>query len=95
MKMNWWHNEPIYMEGMLISSLCWNLTMGTVFIPHATAILSINCLKERKDGKTQQQQTPTICQNESINWDFWRSSKDNFLLLLEWQYSSDTDHEEK
>lgn len=58
MKMNWWHNEPIYMEDMLISSLCWNLTIGPVFIPHATATLSTKCLKERKDRKKQQQQTP-------------------------------------
>lgn len=59
------------MEDMLISSLCWNLTVGTVFIPHATAILSTNCLKERKDGENHQQQASNICQTESINWVFF------------------------
>lgn len=78
MKMIWWHNEPIYMEDMLTSSLCWNLTMGTVFIPHATAIFSTNCPKKRKDGKTNNNKPPTYAKLRA-----WTGS---FLEEFQWQF---------
>lgn len=67
----------------LISSLCSNVTVERACTPHATATLSSHCLKERKDGKEQQQQTPDIHQVVSLLALFWRNSNINFLLLPE------------
>lgn len=61
----------------LISSLCWNLTLGTVFIPHATAILSTNCLKERMVKPNNK--PPTYTKLRASTGLFWRNSKGNFF----------------